>query len=83
MPKKETIVDVKSVTFQKFSISEDGEKIVFEVHDQPGNIGHIAVDWLHLSLVVQLCGRAAEKGSEIRRSLGKSDDFDWSSGLSA
>ncbi len=53
------------------------------MRDKSGNVGHIAVDWLNLSPLVQLIGRAAEKASEIRRSLGKSDDFDGSSDLSA
>ena len=84
MPKQPNykIEDVKSVTFERYMISDDGEKIVFEVRDKPGNVGHIAVDWIKLSLIVQLIGRAAEKASEVRRSLGKSDDFDGLSELS-
>ncbi len=81
MPKQPTykIENVKSVTFESFAISDDGEQIVFEVRDKSSNAGHIAVDWLKLSLVVQLFGRAAENASEVRGSLGKSDDFDGSS----
>ena len=77
------IEDVKPVTFERFMISDDGEKIIFEVHDKSGNAGHIAVDWLNLSITVQMIRRAAEKASEVRQSLGKSDDFDGSSELIA
>ena len=72
------IENVKSVTFDHFVISDDGENIVFAVRDRPGNVGHIAVDWLHLSIVVQLFDQAAKKASEVRQSLGKSDKFDGS-----
>ena len=85
MPKQARykIDNVKPVTFERFAISDDGEKIIFEVRDKSGNVGHISVDWLKLSLIVQMIGQAAKKAMEVRRSLGKSDDFDGSTGLDA
>ncbi len=74
MPKQ--IADAKAVKFSGYIISNDGETIVFEVTQEDGNVGHIAVSWLHLSMVVQLIERAAEKASEIRRTIGKSDHLD-------
>ncbi len=78
MSRSQNITDVKPVTFETFHISEDGEKVVFEVRDKAGNSGHIAIDWLKLSTMVQLIGRAAEKASEVRRAIGKQDLFDGS-----
>lgn len=78
MPKTDAIQDVKPVTFEKFMISEDGEQVVFEIRDRSGQSGHIAINWLNLAITVQLFGRAAEKASERRGSLGKSDLFDGS-----
>lgn len=85
MPRQRSdkIDNVKPVTFERYMISNDGETIIFELHDKSGNVAHIAVDWLNLCLVVQLIGRAGEKASQVRSSLGKSDDFDGASGLSA
>ena len=75
--------DVKPVTFERFLISDDGEKIVFEVRDKKNNTGHISVDWLGLSRAMHLFIKAAEDASKVRRTLGKSDDFDGSAGLTA
>lgn len=72
------ISDVKPVTFEKFHVSDDGELVIFEIHDKAGNLGHIGVQWLQLSNLVQLIGRAAEKASEARRATGKEDWFDGS-----
>ncbi len=85
MPKqtKYKIDNVKPVTFKRFIISDDGEKIIFEVHDKADKVGHIAVDWLDLGFTDQLIGRAAEAGAKARRALGKSDIFDGSSDLTA
>jgi hypothetical protein len=85
MPKPESraIADVKPVTFQRFDISTDGETIVFELRQTGGGVGHIGIKWLDLSLAVQLIGQAAEKSSEVRRSLGKSDNFDGRGELTA
>ena len=73
--------DVNPVTFIRHMITDDGEKIVFEILDKAGATGHIAVDWLSLSLVVQLITRAAEEGAEIRKALGKPGDYHGSSDL--
>jgi len=83
MPQKPTyeISDVKLITFERFLIQDDGERIIFEIKDRHGTVGHIAVDWLNLGLTVQLIGRAAEAGAEARRALDKSDMFDGSSDL--
>ena len=83
MPKRKEIADVKPVTFEQFSISDDGEMLIFEVHDKSGNVGHIGINWLHLSVMVQLIGRAAEKASEARHSMGKSDFFEGPSSITA
>jgi hypothetical protein len=69
------ISDVKPITFERFDISADGELLIFEVCDKRGNKGHIAIDWLKLGITVQLLCRAAERGADARRTLGKSDDF--------
>ena len=85
MPKKPKykISDVKPVTFERFFVQDDGERIIFEIRDKNGVTGHIAVDWRNLGLTAQLIGRAAEKGAEIRRTLDKSDIFDGSEALTA
>ena len=62
MPKQPDyeISDVKPITFERFFVQDDGERIIFEIRDKNGIAGHIAVDWLNLGLTVQLIGRAAE-----------------------
>jgi hypothetical protein len=77
------IDDVKPVTFERFDVSADGELLIFQVRDKRGNNGHIAIDWLTLGLTSQFLSQAAEKGAQVRQSLGKSDDFTPKSDLKA
>lgn len=85
MPKKPAreLKNVKPITFERFMISDDGESVIFELHDKSGNVGHITVKWLNLSIVAQMLGQVAEKAASVRNSLGKTDDFDGSSRLTA
>lgn len=79
----QTLHDVKPVSFEQYHISEDGEQIVFTVHGKGGGVGHIAIDWLKLSLAIQLIQQAGEEAAEVRAHLGKSDDFAADEGCTA
>lgn len=78
-----TMHNVKPITFENYLVSEDGEQVVFELHQKSGGIGHISVNWQHLSLVIQVITRAAEAAAKTRLALGKNDNFDGRSSLQA
>jgi hypothetical protein len=69
---------VKTITFNAFDVSADGEALLFYVSDRHGAKATLAIRWLQLAPTLQVIARAAEAGARKRKDLGKVDNFDVS-----
>lgn len=54
-------------------VSEDGDRLVFELVDPNGKTAHIMIAREHAGTVAQLVARAADQAAKMRAQLGKSE----------
>lgn len=54
-------------------VSEDGDRLIFELVDSTGKTAHIMIAREHAGTVAQLVTRAVEQSAKTRAQLGKSE----------
>jgi hypothetical protein len=70
------VTSVRTITFNAFDVSHDGEALLFYVSNRRGEKDTLAIHWLQLAPTLQIMLRAAKAGAKKRKSLGKVDDLD-------
>jgi hypothetical protein len=66
------VTGVKTITFNAFDVSNDGEALLFYVRDRRGTKTTLAVHWLQLAPALQIMARAAKAGAKKERRWGRS-----------